>query len=580
MAHPAGARQGDGEPAAQPAAYALRVKFGRADDAAGLGAMLPQIRKGVLEAAERRLRFESPGLLATYHAAIILGVLFLVAAALSVTGFAPLLAAAGLALWVAAGVLRHSIRKARERLAQQVLSDPRRCLACNYPLAALTGHVCPECGTPFGGGDDFPAPPASRYTRPTMADLHLLSPAGFAAAGVSAGLKRSGKTDLGLLVATGDRPAVAVAAFSRNRVVSPTITVGREHLQGAALRAVVVNSGNANACTGPRGERDARDACRAAADLLGCGERDVLPSSTGIIGRHLDMPKLLAGIGAAHAGLGTDAEHAAAFGRAILTTDLVPKSAATTFTLNGTAVTLAGVTKGSGMIGPMLGVDGEPAGPQATMLAYVTTDADIPADLLRRALRPATERTFNRTTVDGHASTNDTCLVLASGASGATVDAASLPAFEAALTEVCDALAYQIAADGEGATKAVVVRVTGGRTEAEAAALARAVAESPLVKTAMHGNDPNWGRIVSMAGMAAARDDLGFDPDRCALDLCGTRVFERGEPVAFDAPTLSDKLKQKRVEIVLDAAAGGAAAHIYTCDLSREYITINADYHT
>ena len=214
------------------------------------------------------------------------------------------------------------------------------------------------------------------------------------------------------------------------------------------------------------------------------------------------------------------------------------------------------------------------------MLAYLTTDAALTPELLRRALRPATERTFNRTTVDGHASTNDTCLVLASGASGAAVDDSSLASFEAALTEVCDSLAYQIAADGEGATKAVVVRVTGARTEAEAAALAMAVAESPLVKTAMHGNDPNWGRIVSMAGMAAARDDLAFDPDRCTLDLCGTRVYENALPAEFDAAALSEKLKAKRVEVLLDAAAGAAAAHVYTCDLSREYITINADYHT
>ena len=417
------------------------------------------------------------------------------------------------------------------------------------------------------------------------ADLHLLSPKGFAAAGVAAGLKRSGKTDLGLLVAT-DLPAVAAAAFSRNRVVSPTITVGREHLRDGALQAVVVNSGNANACTGPQGEADARETCRAVAGLIGCADVDVLPSSTGIIGHRLDMPKLLDGVRRAHAGLGTSADHAAAFGRAILTTDLVPKAAATTLNVGGTRVTIAGVTKGSGMIGPMLGVDGEPAGPppppppQATMLAYVTTDVAIAAAPLGRALASAVERTFNRTTVDGHASTNDTCLVLASGASGAAVDAANLAAFTAALTEVCDSLAYQIAADGEGATKAVVVRVTGGRTEAEAAALARAVAESPLVKTAMHGNDPNWGRIVSMAGMAAARDDLGFDADLCTLDLCGTRVYERATPAAFDAAALSQKLAAKRVEIVLDAAAGDAAAHVYTCDLSRDYITINADYHT
>ena len=407
-------------------------------------------------------------------------------------------------------------------------------------------------------------------------DLHLLSPAGFAAVGVAAGLKRSGKTDLGLLVCTTEKPATAVAAFTRNLVVSPTVVVGRKHLQSGTLRAVVVNSGNANACTGPQGERDARETCERVAALLGCDAAGVLPSSTGIIGHHLDMPKLLAGVDLAHEQLGTTPDHAADFGRAILTTDLVPKAAATTHDVDGTQVTLAGVTKGSGMIGPMLAVDG----PQATMLAYITTDAAISPDLLRTAVASAVERTFNRTTVDGHASTNDTCLVMASGASNAIITDDSFDAFTAALTEVCDSLAYQIAADGEGATKAVVVRVTEARTEAEAALLARAVAESPLVKTALHGNDPNWGRIVSIAGMAAARDDLGFDPDACTLSICDTVVFRHGVPADFDAPALSEKMKARHVEIALSAAAGGESAHVYTCDLSREYITINADYHT
>ena len=412
---------------------------------------------------------------------------------------------------------------------------------------------------------------------PQSDSLHLLTPAGFAACGVTAGLKRSGKTDLGLLVCTADRPAVAVAAFSRNRIVSPTITVGREHLADGALRAVVVNSGNANACTGERGERDARDACRRVADLLGCDERDVLPSSTGIIGHHLDMPKLLAGVDAAHAQLGTTADHAAAFGRAILTTDLVPKHAATQFDAGGKTVTVAGCCKGSGMIGPMLGISPK----QATMLAYVTTDAAVDADRLRAIVARAADRTFNRTTVDGHASTNDTLLVLASGAAGATIDDATAANFEAALTLVCDRLAYQIARDGEGATKVVTVRVTGAATEAEAALMAMAIAESPLVKTALHGNDPNWGRIVSIAGMAAAAGDLALDPAACRLSICGVGVYAGGVPLPFDAPALSRQLATPEVELLFDAGAGGdGEAHVYTCDLSREYIAINADYNT
>ena len=394
-------------------------------------------------------------------------------------------------------------------------------------------------------------------------DAHLLTPAGFAAAGVAAGMKRSGKPDVGLLVA--DAPAACAAAFTRNRVVSPSIPVGRDHAASGVLRAIVVNSGNANACTGPRGEADASETCRAAAELLGCDPAQVLPSSTGIIGRHLDMPRLLAGLRDARSQLGTTRGHANAFARAILTTDLVTKTAATRVG----HCTVAGVCKGSGMIGPMLGV------PQATMLAYVTTDADLPPDTLRRCLSRAAERTFNRTTVDGHASTNDTALVLASGRV-----AVGESDFEKALTEVCDALAYQIASDGEGATKAVVVRVTNGATEAEAAALARAVADSPLVKCALHGNDPNWGRIVSIAGMAAARDGLGFDPDACRLSICDVPVFADAGPLAFDAAALSESMGAKRIELLLDAAAGVESAHVYTCDLSREYISINADYHT
>ena len=407
-------------------------------------------------------------------------------------------------------------------------------------------------------------------------DPHLLTPKGFAASGVAAGIKRSGKRDVGLLVCTTEDRAVAAAAFSRNRVVSVTVTVGREHTADGHLRAVVVNSGNANSCTGPRGEKDARDTTKLVGELLGCEPADVLPSSTGIIGHHLPMPKLLDGVRAAHGELGTSIDHARAFGEAIVTTDLCEKHAGARGKLDGESFVVAGCCKGSGMIGPMMAVDG----PQATMLAYVTTDVTIDPAVLRGCVARATERTFNRTTIDGHASTNDTLLVLASGGGDATVTEENVAEFERVLTEVCDRLTYQIAADGEGATKAVTIRVTGGRTEAESAALAMAIAESPLVKTALHGNDPNWGRIVSMAGKAAARDDLGLDPDRCTLSICGDRVYADALPLDFDAESLSEKMKAKHVEIVFDAGVGQAEAHVYTCDLSREYITINADYHT
>ncbi len=412
----------------------------------------------------------------------------------------------------------------------------------------------------------------------TDSSLHLCSPRGFRAAGVACGIKESGKPDLALLVC--DRPASAAVAFTRSRVVSPAVTVGREHLHQSThrLRAVVVNSGNANACTGEPGKRDAIEMATRVGQHVGVSRDYVLPSSTGIIGHALPMQNVRDGIDAASQQLGSSREHADAFANAILTTDLVTKQAATTVRIGGETITIAGVCKGSGMIGPMLEVEGAHVPAEATMLAYLTTDAAVSPEVLRDFHAPAVMRTFDRVTVDNHCSTNDTVALLASG-HGPTV-AAGDAAFQAALTDVCDALAYQIAADGEGATKVLVCRVAGARTEAEAASLARSIADSPLVKAAMHGNDPNWGRIVCIAGMAAARDDLAFDADRCELRLAGTIVFRDGLPVDFDAAALSKAMRTDRVELDLTCREGDAAAHVYGCDLSREYVAINADYHT
>ena len=403
-------------------------------------------------------------------------------------------------------------------------------------------------------------------------DLHLLSPAGFRAAGVAAGIKRSGKPDLGLLVCDG--PATAAAVFTQNRVVSPAVVVGRRHVGGGRLRAVAVNSGNANACTGAQGLADAERMAALTGELVGCPAGEVLPSSTGVIGHLLPMPKIEAGLRAAAGRLGDTADHAAAFADAILTTDLVRKTAATTFAIGGAIITVAGVCKGSGMIGPNLALDSPP---HATMLAYLTTDADVPAPVLRQLLQTAADGSFNSVTVDGHNSTNDTAAILASGRSGAMVDGNSaLETFAAALDEVCQSLAYQIAADGEGATKVVVIKVTGAASDADARRMARAIADSPLVKCAMHGNDPNWGRIVSAAGMAG----VAFDADRCELTLGGTAVFRRGVPLPFDAAAASKSLDVKEVTAHLACGLGPGSATVWTCDLSREYVTINADYHT
>lgn len=401
-----------------------------------------------------------------------------------------------------------------------------------------------------------------------MAELHLLSPAGFQASGVHAGIKSTESPDVGLLICDG--PATAAAAFTTNQVVSAAVTIGRRHIAAGKLRGVVVNSGNANACTGKQGERDAVRMCQLAANVASARPEQFLPSSTGIIGHLLPMRKLERGIVEAGQYLGNSREQALLFADAILTTDLKRKAAAVAIKIGKETVRLAGVCKGSGMIGPRLAV------PHATMLAYLTTDAAITAPRLRKLLAEACELSFNAVTVDDHSSTNDTACVLASGL-GAKIDSPkALQAFAAGLNEVCRSLAYQIAADGEGATKVVAITVEKARSDQDARLIARAIANSPLVKCAMHGNDPNWGRIVSAAGLTAAK----FDPAKAVLALQGTVVFRKGQPVSFDAAAISKALNAPEVQVKLACNLGKASATCYTCDLSKEYVSINADYHT
>jgi glutamate N-acetyltransferase/amino-acid N-acetyltransferase len=402
-----------------------------------------------------------------------------------------------------------------------------------------------------------------------MSQLHLCSPKGFRASGVHAGIKTTDAPDVGMLVCDVIAPAAAV--FTTNKVVAAPVKVGRENVAKGKLHGIVVNAGNANACTGKQGESDARRMCHLAGIAIGCDERLILPSSTGIIGHLLPMDKMERGI--AHAGhaLGHDREHATRFSETILTTDLKRKEAATSFKLGRATVTLAGVCKGSGMIGPRMAL------PHATMLAYLTTDAAIAPALLGKLLMAASDRSFNSVTVDDHTSTNDTCAIIASGMSGAKIGSpAAIKAFSVALDEICQSLAHQIAADGEGATKVVKIMVKSASSEQAAAAIARTIANSPLVKTAMHGNDPNWGRIVSAAGYAG----VAFDPEKCTLTLQGATVFRHGRPLDFDADKLSRKLNAPAVEVILECRLGKSTASCLTCDLSKEYITINAEYHT
>jgi len=412
-----------------------------------------------------------------------------------------------------------------------------------------------------------------------MAQLHLLSPAGFRAAGVYAGIKTKQNPDVGLLLC--DRSATAAAVFTTNKVFAAPVKVGRAHVKSGKLRGVVVNAGNANACTGKQGERDALRMCEIAASIAKCKKTEILPSSTGIIGHLLPMRKLERGIVEAGQYLGTSLEHARLFAAAILTTDIKRKEAATSFKVGKRTVTLAGVCKGSGMIGPRMSLAGPSASSKkplhATMLAYLTTDAAIGPPLLRKLLEGASDRSFNAVTVDDHTSTNDTACILASGASAAKVSSSKdARTFAAALEEVCRSLAYQIAADGEGATKVVAITVRRAKNTEAATAMARAIANSPLVKCAMHGNDPNWGRIVSAAGLAG----VPFDPEKCVLTLQKTVVFRAGRPIEFDANAVSERLDAPEVTVDLDCRAGTGEATVWTCDLSKEYVTINADYHT
>ena len=392
----------------------------------------------------------------------------------------------------------------------------------------------------------------------------ITAPAGFRAAGAACGIKSSG-LDLALLTST--PPARAAGIFTTNLAVAAPVTVTREHLRRSdgTAAAVVVNSGCANACTGARGLTDARDMALTTADLVGCPVEQVLVSSTGVIGAYLDRDKLRQGIRLAAETLGPDGHAAAA--EAIMTTDPWPKDAAVRAAAPAGRFHVGGMAKGAGMIEPNM----------ATMLAFLTTDAAVDPPRLRRALGEAAGTTFNAITVDGEPSTNDMVLALANGASGAAIDDASYPAFVEALHAVCHELALAVVKGGEGATKLVAVSVTGAESAAEARQAARAIANSPLVKTAVHGGDPNWGRIVAVAGRAG----VGFDPARARVAIGGVELFRDEAIFADREPAAAEHMRTPEVEIAIDLGVGGAgAATVWTCDFSAEYVHINADYRT
>jgi glutamate N-acetyltransferase/amino-acid N-acetyltransferase len=389
---------------------------------------------------------------------------------------------------------------------------------------------------------------------------------GFRWAGVRCGIKTRG-ADLMLLAS--DRPASAAGVLTRNAVASAPVQITRAHLRSGVARAVVANSGCSNVAMGAQGLRDARTMAALAALAVGAAPRDVLVASTGVIGEPLPMAKIASGIPKAAAALAPDAIGAAA--RAIMTTDTVPKLARARFTLGATRCTVAGIAKGSGMIEPDM----------ATMLSFLATDAAVAPAVLRALWREIADETYNRVTVDGETSTSDTAVVLANGASGARriagtrgKDAALLAG---ALLEVATELAKRLARDGEGATKLVTVEVAGAKNDAQATLAGRRIANSLLVKTALFGGDPNWGRILQTVGAERVALDLA----RTEVVLCGVPVFARGASTGPAARKAAGKrMRGSEISIAVSLGAGPGRARLWTCDLSYDYVKVNADYTT
>lgn len=391
-------------------------------------------------------------------------------------------------------------------------------------------------------------------------------PRGFRFSAAACGLRRTGGLDLALI--SSDGPASAAAVFTQNLVQAAPVVLSRKNVCKAAarMRAIVVNAGNANCCTGNAGMAASVQTAQRVARELKCQPEEVIVCSTGVIGVPLRVEKILRTLPEiARKQTATPAAFAQVT-RAIMTTDTRPKWAAASCVISGQRVRLLGCAKGAGMIHPQM----------ATMLAFVLTDAVISPALLRRALKEVTPRTFNAITVDGDTSTNDTLAVLANGASGVSVGARSYQRFVGALEKVCCKLALAVVADGEGAKRVVEIEVRGAPNGRAADKIARTIAHSPLVKTALAGADPNWGRILAAAGRAGVK----FNPERADIWLARMLVYRRGRPLRFDERAAHRKMSVTFVPIVVDLRAGRGAAHMWTCDFTQDYVTINASYRT
>ncbi len=395
----------------------------------------------------------------------------------------------------------------------------------------------------------------------------VTAPKGFLAAGVKCGIKDSGKHDLGLIVCPSGAKAAGV--FTTNKITSAAVQISKKHVKSATVYAAVVNSGNANACTGQRGIKDAVKMCSETASHIIVDPHEVLVASTGIIGEPLPMKSVVAGIADAVEGLSDSASAGMNFARAIMTTDTKPKMACRRIEISGKRVTIAGTVKGAGMIGPNM----------ATTLCFITTDAAIAKPLLVKTLKEAIGESLNKLTIDGIQSTNDTAVILASGLAGNRPITSECPRyknFAKTLIDLCEDLAKQMALDAEGATRMFKVVVKGAANKNEAAKAARAIADYDLVKCAVNGGDPNWGRIICAVGSSGVK----INPRKISCKLDDLAVFENGSPTNFDRHKASKIVSQKSHTITVDLGVGKYSDFCYGCDLSKGYVTINAYYHT
>lgn len=393
----------------------------------------------------------------------------------------------------------------------------------------------------------------------------VVFPRGFKAAGVKAGIKKSGNLDVALIVSETD--AACAGVFTQNAVAAAPVFVSKAAVKNHTARAIVANAGCANACTGERGMNDAKETARLAAKEIGCDENNVVVASTGVIGVNLPMDKMADGIARAAKEL-SDGDSVNAAG-AIITTDTHTKMRAAEIELDGKTVRFGAIAKGSGMIQPNM----------ATMLSFITTDAAIDGEILQSALSAAVEDSFNMISIDGDMSTNDMVIVLANGAAGnkkITAKDESYEKFFAALLDLCQSLSREIAADGEGATKFLTINVTGAKNKSDAKTVAMSVAKSPLVKTAFFGEDPNWGRVVCAVGYAG----VPISPEKMTVNFGGVPVYAHGVGAEHDEDALKKIMSAHDIDVNIELGDGNAAATVWSCDFSYEYVKINGEYHT